>query len=134
MLDRDASGHCIVWTVDAEIEAKIKRCCATYLPADGQQRFPLSTIAGWLIPDSHLHPDIAKMLDFMHIGVTTEEWRERILYFQHEIHRLGYEPLVCRESWVAIRKKIGVAPDGHMQMVLGQASDRLQDELAKLRP
>ena len=122
-----------------EVSAKIKKCCAVYLPKTGSQRFPLSTIAGWLIPDSHLVPAVAKMLDFMHIGIDPADWRERILFLQRTYQDLGYEVQGCgvitdRYAGVDIRKKTGVRPDSRCQVLLDQASDRLQDELAKLCP
>ena len=122
-----------------EVSSRIKKCCTVYLPKTGSQRFPLSTIAGWLIPDSHLVPAVAKMLDFMHIGVTEAEWHSRIMFLQTTIIALGYEVQGCgvitdRYAGVDIGKKTGARPDSRCQTLLDQASDRLQDELAKLCP
>ena len=120
-----------------EVSAKIKKCCAVYLPKEGHQRFPLNTIAGWLIPDSHLQPDVAKMLDFMRIGIDPADWRERILFLQHTYQDLGYEvvtTIISKRVGVVIRKKTGIQPDEKCRQMLVQASDRLPDELAKLCP
>jgi hypothetical protein len=124
-----------------EVEAKIKHCCATCLPSSGQLRYPLSTVASWLIPDHQLIPDVAKMLDFMHIGIDKVEWSDRIIFLQLNCKNLGYEvleyssgtPGYC-QAFVVFRKCTGIAKDSRCQMLLDSAAFQMREELGKLRP